>query len=66
MPTIVRFRTRAFTQIENHRRHYNADRIADQNLLVTVLFVVIGLLITINTALRFPDLGALIEGYNQF
>ncbi len=26
----------------------------------------IGLLITINVILRFPDLGALIERYNQF
>jgi predicted histidine transporter YuiF (NhaC family) len=66
MPTTVRLRTRALRQIENRRRNYDADRIVDQNLLVMVLFVVIGLLITMNIAVRFPDLGALIEGYNQF
>ena len=42
------------------------DRIIKHNLATVLGFCAIGLLITINVMLRFPDLGALIERYNQF
>jgi len=32
----------------------------------SVLFCTIGLLVTFNLILRFPDLGAIIAQYNQF
>jgi hypothetical protein len=38
----------------------------DANLIVIVLFCAIGLLVTVNLMLRFPDLGTLIAQYNQF
>jgi hypothetical protein len=38
----------------------------DPDLAVVVAFSVIGLLIALNVILRFPDLGAVIEQYNQF
>jgi hypothetical protein len=37
----------------------------DRNLIVTVLFCVIGLLITAVVMFRFPNLGAIIAQYNQ-
>jgi hypothetical protein len=36
------------------------------DLLVIAAFCLIGLLSTFNMVLRFPDLGAVIEQYNQF
>jgi hypothetical protein len=38
----------------------------DPDLIATVLFCTIGILVTLIVMLRFPDLGALIEQYNQF
>jgi hypothetical protein len=38
----------------------------DPNLIAIVIFCAIGLLVTVNLILRFPDLGALIAQYNQF
>ena len=43
-----------------------AQAINDQNLIATVLFCVIGLLITAVVMLRFPDLGFIVAQYNQF
>jgi hypothetical protein len=43
-----------------------AKAINDPNLIATVLFFVIGLLIIAVAMLRFPDLGAIIAQYNQF
>jgi hypothetical protein len=43
-----------------------AKSINDPDLIATVLFCVIGLLITAVVMLRFPDLGAIIAQYNQF
>jgi hypothetical protein len=40
--------------------------IANPELHAMVAFCLIGLLITLNLILRFPDLGAVIEQYNQF
>jgi hypothetical protein len=39
---------------------------SDPDLIATVLFCAIGLLLTLIVMLSFPDLGALIEQYNQF
>ena len=38
----------------------------DPDLIAVVTFCVLGLLVAFNVILRFPDLGALIEQYNQF
>jgi hypothetical protein len=38
----------------------------DPDLIATVLFCAIGLLVTLIVMLSFPDLGALIQQYNQF
>jgi hypothetical protein len=40
--------------------------ITDLNLQATVALCLIGFLLTLYFILRFPDLGALIEQYNQF
>ena len=40
--------------------------IANPNLLAVVAFCLIGLLLSLNLILRFPDFGAVIEQYNQF
>ena len=40
--------------------------INDPKLLVIVAICALGLLITLNFMLRFPELGAVIEQYNQF
>jgi hypothetical protein len=42
-----------------------ATAISDPNLIAIVQFCAIGLLVTL-IALLFPDLGAIIEQYNQF
>lgn len=39
---------------------------SDPNLPMIVAFCLLGLLLTLNFILRFPDLGAVIEQYNQF
>ncbi len=43
-----------------------AKALNDPNLTATVLFCLIGLVITAVVMLRFPDLGAIIAQYNQF
>ena len=40
--------------------------ITDRDLHAVVAFCLIGLLLVLNFILRFPDLGAVIEQYNQF
>jgi hypothetical protein len=45
---------------------WSAQTRIDLDLIATVLFCVIGLLVTLIVMLSFPDLGALIEQYNQF
>ena len=40
--------------------------IADPNLLAVVALCRIGLLLSLNLILHFPDFGAVIEQYNQF
>ena len=40
--------------------------ITNTDMLAVIAFSLIGLLLTINCMLRFPDLGAVIEQYNQF
>jgi hypothetical protein len=38
----------------------------DSGLTAVAIFCAIGLLVTLNLILRFPDLGAIIAQYNQF
>ena len=52
--------------LKNRRPSRFAKAINDPNLIATVLFFVIGLLIIAVAMLRFPDLGAIIAQYNQF
>jgi hypothetical protein len=40
--------------------------ITDPDLVTVTALSVIGLLIALNLMLRFPDVGAIIEQYNQF
>lgn len=40
--------------------------ISNPNFIATAALCAIGLLIMLNVMLRFPDLGSLIERYNQF
>jgi uncharacterized membrane protein YdfJ with MMPL/SSD domain len=40
--------------------------IANPDLHAVVAFCLIGILLALNLILRFPDLGAIIEQYNQF
>ncbi len=67
MPTTLSSRYRASAEVKVDGRDYRGDRIINNYNLNTVLCVyAIVLLITINAIIRFPDLGALIEQYNQF
>jgi hypothetical protein len=43
-----------------------AKALNDPNLVATVLFCFIGLIVTAVMMLRFPNLGAIIAQYNQF
>jgi hypothetical protein len=43
-----------------------ATALSNPNLITAVQFCVIGLLVTLIVMLSFPDLGAIIERYNQF
>ena len=46
--------------------HRTVATLTDPDLIAIVAFCVLGLLVALNVILRFPDLGALIEQYNQF
>jgi uncharacterized membrane protein YdfJ with MMPL/SSD domain len=46
--------------------HRVVAAISEPDLTAIVAFCAIGLLITLNVILRFPDLGILIESYNKF
>ncbi len=54
----------------NAQKAWSLSRFAavtsDSDLVVTVLFCVIGLMITAVVLLRFPNFGAIIAQYNQF
>jgi hypothetical protein len=43
-----------------------AAAVKDPSLIAIVLFCAIGLLVTLNLILRFPEFGAIIAQYNQF
>jgi hypothetical protein len=66
MPTTLHFRSRASTQIKADSRDYGTDRSINRDLLLVLGFCALGLVIMLNVMLRFPDLGTLIERYNQF
>jgi hypothetical protein len=59
-PTIRR------TQLAETVRSQLITAITDLNLQAVVAFCLIGFLLSLYFILRFPDLGALIEQYNQF
>jgi hypothetical protein len=65
MPTTVPFRSRALSWTTANTRSGANDWIVDWELPLILGFCVLGLLITFNLMLRFPDLGALIAQYNQ-
>ena len=46
--------------------HRLVATLTDPYLIAVVTFCVLGLLVALNVILRFPNLGALIEQYNQF
>jgi hypothetical protein len=54
------------TKVAKTAWHQVVAKITDPDLIMIVAFCAIGLLITLNVMLRFPNLGALIESYNQF
>jgi hypothetical protein len=60
MPTELRAKTTAL------KRSGQAAASGESDLILIVQFCVIGLLIMLIVMLSFPDLGALIEQYNQF
>ncbi len=67
MPTTLPSRSRASIETTfDSGGGGGGDRIIKHNLATVLGFCAIGLLITINVMLRFPDLGLLIERYNQF
>ena len=43
-----------------------ATGIANPELHAVIAFCLVGILLTLNFILRFPDFGAIIEQYNQF
>ncbi len=63
MPTTLSLRSRISTdfKVDGSDTTWSAN-----NLLIVASFCAIGLMITANLILRFPDLGGLIEQYNQF
>jgi hypothetical protein len=66
MSTTMPFRSRALSRTTAHTRSGANDWIVDWELPLVLGFCALGLLITFSLMLRFPDLGALIEQYNQF
>ena len=60
MPTELRAKRAA------PERSWPAKAHIDPDLIATVLFCAIGLLVMLIVMRSFPDLGALIERYNQF
>jgi hypothetical protein len=46
--------------------HRTVVTLTDPDLIASIAFCVLGLLVALNVILRFPDLGALIEQYNRF
>jgi len=60
MPTELRAKKAA------PERSWPATALGDPNLIATVQFCVIGLLVTLIAMLSFPGFGAIIEQCNQF
>jgi hypothetical protein len=60
MPTDLRAKTTAL------KRSGQGAASCESDLIVIVQFCAIGLLVMLIVMLSFPDLGALIEQYNQF
>jgi hypothetical protein len=67
----VRNHEQAFSQITDRYTPASGGSpwrqvIADRGLQAVVAFSLIGLLLALNLMFRFPDIGAVIEQYNQF
>ena len=59
MPTTLPFQRQSLTGINAASRGNGADRSIDRNLLLSLGFCALGLVITFNVMLRFPDSGVL-------
>jgi hypothetical protein len=66
MPTTLPARSRVLTGITFAGRDDAGNRALNHDLIAILAFCAIGLLITMNVMLRYPDLGALAELYSQF
>jgi hypothetical protein len=54
------------TKPANRQNQQTETTWSSPDLFVVVTFCLIGLLLTLNLVLRFPDLGSVIEQYNLF
>jgi hypothetical protein len=60
--------------VKPHGRHVGSEKlsssltatITNPDILLVIVFSLIGIVLTLTFMLRFPDLGALIVQYNQF
>jgi len=64
-PTFLNSVSKLYTQTAASRSRI-ASAINDPNLILTVLFCLVGLVITAVLIFCFPNLGAIIAQYNQF
>lgn len=66
MPTTLPLRGQAPSRTTANNRDGAKNWAVDWELPLVLSFCALGLLITFNLMLRFPDLGSLIAQYNQF
>ncbi len=66
MPTTLPSRSRAPTKIAFDSHDNVSDWTINHDLIMVIALGAIGLLITINVIICYPDFGTLIESYNQF
>ncbi len=65
MRTVPTF-TNRLTQMAATQWSRRDSGTAGRDLYAAIAFCLVGLLLTLNFILRFPDLGAVIQQYNQF
>jgi hypothetical protein len=51
---------------KSDRHDGGVDRFISHDLLLVLAFCALGLVVTLNVMLRFPEFGVLIESCNQF
>jgi hypothetical protein len=66
LPTTLPARARAYREIDVGSRSVRRTLIIDHELLVILGFCAIGLLVTINLVLRFPDFSATVAQLGSF